>query len=154
MFRKDISPAPEQDKVNTLIGVGTEIKGTVKATGGIRIDGRVDGEILHEGDLVVGEEGVVEATIKTRNATIAGEVKGNVEASGRVEIVSTGKLYGDIIVTTLIINEGAVFDGNCQMRQAEGGDARRKPSVRDRLQSKLGVSEAAATLPTPGVKAE
>lgn len=133
MFRKDLGPGMEQDKVNTLIGVGTEIKGTVKATGGIRIDGRVDGELLHDGDLIVGEEGVVEASIKTRNATIAGEVRGNVEASGRVEIVATGKVLGDIAVTTLIINEGAVFDGSCQMKQGEAGDHGRR-SLKDRVQ--------------------
>ncbi|MCL6580508.1 MAG: polymer-forming cytoskeletal protein [Firmicutes bacterium] len=127
MFRKDIAPAPEQDKVGTIIGVGTEIKGSVRATGGIRIDGRVEGEIHHEGDLIIGEEGVVEASIKTRNATVAGEVHGNVEASGRVEIVSTGKIFGDIVVTTLVINEGAVFDGRCQMRQGEGEGASRRP---------------------------
>jgi len=135
MFRKDMGSSTEQDKVNTLIGVGTEIKGNLKATGGIRIDGRVNGEILHEGDLVVGEEGVVEASIKTRNATIAGEVRGNVEASGRVEIVSTGKLLGDIVVTTLIINEGALFDGHCQMKQGEGGEHGRR-SLKERALSK------------------
>ncbi len=135
MFRKDLGPSGDQDKVNTLIGVGTEIKGNLKATGGIRIDGRVDGEILHDGDLVVGEEGVVEANIKTRNATIAGEVHGNIEASGRVEIVATGKLLGDIVVTTLIINEGALFDGNCQMKQAEGGEHGRRP-IKERTPAK------------------
>ncbi|RJQ07649.1 MAG: polymer-forming cytoskeletal protein [Bacillota bacterium] len=147
MFRKDISPSQEQDKVNTLIGVGTEIKGSIKATGGIRIDGRVDGEILHEGDLVVGEEGYVEASVKTRNATIAGEVRGNIEASGRVEIVSTGKILGDIIVTTLVINEGAVFDGTCQMRQASAAEGQGRRSIRDRIQSRHEASgEVAAGL--------
>lgn len=132
MFKKDTMPAPEQDKVNTLIGLGTEINGTLRANGGIRIDGRVEGEVVNEGDLVVGEEGVLEATVKTRNVTVAGEVRGNIEASGRVEIVATGRLIGDITVNALIIHEGAVFDGNCQMRQAEGNEARRR-SLRDRV---------------------
>jgi len=150
MFKKDASPgAPEHDKVATFIGQGTEIKGDIKAKGSIRIDGHVDGEIDHEGDLVIGEEGVVEATIKTRSVTIAGEARGNIEASGRVnieasgrvEIVSTGRLYGDITVNALIIHEGAVFDGNCQMRQGEGGDARRR-ALRDK--TKTGLSTAGA----------
>jgi len=137
MFKKDASPgAPEHDKVATFIGQGTEIKGDIKAKGSIRIDGHVDGEIDHEGDLVIGEEGVVEATIKTRSVTIAGEARGNIEASGRVEIVSTGRLYGDITVNALIIHEGAVFDGNCQ-----GGDARRR-ALRDK--TKTGLSTAGA----------
>jgi len=143
MFKKDIASPGEPDKVSTIIGVGTEIKGSLKATGGIRIDGRVDGEIHHEGDLVIGEEGVVEAVVKTRNVTIAGELRGNVEASGRVEIVGTGKLLGDIVVNALIINEGAVFEGHCQMRQAEGEGRFRRP-LRDRAQAR---DEAAATSP-------
>lgn len=151
MFRRDVSPTPEQDKVNTLIGVGTEIKGTIKATGGLRVDGRVDGELVHEGDLVVGEEGVVEANIKTRNATIAGEVRGNIEASGRVEIVSTGRLLGDIVVTTLIVNEGAVFDGNCQMRQGEGGEVRPRRPSKERPQVKVGLAEPSPFIPEPKV---
>lgn len=145
MFRKDIAPATEQDKVNTLIGVGTEIKGTVKATSGLRIDGRLEGELLHEGDLVIGEEGVVEANIKARNATIAGEVRGNIEASGRVEIVSTGKVLGDMTVQTLIINEGAMFDGHCQMRQAEGPDAHARRSLKDRAQFKASPAPESGT---------
>ena len=127
MFKKDIASSGEPDKVSTIIGVGTEIKGNLKATGGIRIDGRVDGEVHHDGDLVVGEEGVVEAVIKTRNMTVAGEVRGNIEASGRVELVATGKLQGDIVVNALIINEGAVFDGHCQMRQAGAEGRLRRP---------------------------
>jgi len=149
MFRKDIAPAQEQDKVNTLIGVGTEIKGTIKASGGIRIDGRVDGELHHEGDLIVGEEGVVEATIKTRNATVAGEVRGNIEASGRVEIVSTGKVLGDLVVTTLVINEGAVFDGNCQMRQT-GPDAQGRRSLKGRLPARSGGTPGETSPPVSG----
>jgi cytoskeletal protein CcmA (bactofilin family) len=140
MFRKDIAPTSDQDKVNTLIGVGTEIKGSIKASGGIRIDGRVEGEVLHEGDLIIGEEGVVQANIKTRGATIAGEVRGNVEASGRVEIVSTGKVLGDIIVGTLVINEGAVFDGNCHMGQTDGDVQARR--LKDRF-SKVDSSQTA-----------
>lgn len=140
MFKKDTGPAPEHDKVNTLIGLGTEITGTLKANGGIRIDGRVEGQVVNDGDLVVGEEGVVEASVKTRNVTVAGEIRGNVEASGRVEIVSTGRLVGDITVNALVIHEGAVFDGNCQMRQSESGDARRR-SVRDRVKGTPGEGE-------------
>ena len=150
MFRKDIAPAQEQDKVNTLIGVGTEIKGTIKASGGIRIDGRVDGELHHEGDLIVGEEGVVEATIKTRNATVAGEVRGNIEASGRVEIVSTGRVLGDLVVTTLVINEGAVFDGNCQMRQTGSPDAQGRRSLKGRLQARSGGTPGETSSPVSG----
>jgi cytoskeletal protein CcmA (bactofilin family) len=148
MFRKDVTPSGEPDKVTTIIGLGTEIKGNIKATGGMRIDGRVEGEIHLEGDLVVGEEGVVEAAVKTRNITIAGELRGNVEATGRIEIVSTGRLLGDIVVSALIINEGALFDGNCQMRQAASGERGR------RKDSHLARAEVAASSAPTGTKTE
>ncbi len=153
MFRKDVAQSAEQDKVNTLIGVGTEIKGNVKATGGIRVDGRLEGELVHEGDLIIGEEGVIEAAIKTRNATVAGEIRGNIEATGRVEIISTGKIFGDITVTTLVINEGAVFDGHCQMRQAEAaGEGLGRRSLKERLQVRTSPSTSDVGSPAGGPK--
>lgn len=118
----------EPDKIETIIGKETEFKGTLNSSGAIRIDGRVEGEIHHRGDLVVGEGGIVWAHIKARNVTIAGEVKGNIEAEGRLEIVTTGKLFGDIKVENLIIGDGAVFRGMSEMKT--GDDKAQPPKPR------------------------
>jgi len=117
----------EADKIDTIIGKETEIKGTINSSGAIRIDGRVEGEIHHRGDLVVGEGGVVWAHIKARNVTIAGEVKGNVEAEGRLEIVATGRLFGDIKVENLVIGDGAIFRGMSEMKTPDDKNAAPKP---------------------------
>ncbi len=116
MFKRQ---GPSFDKVDTIIGKGTEFKGTISSAGVVRIDGRVEGEILHRGDLIVGETGTVVANIKARHVTVAGEVRGNVEAEGKLEIVPTGRLFGDVKVAGLVIADGAVFRGASEMRAPE-----------------------------------
>ncbi|MDI3533955.1 MAG: hypothetical protein PWQ82_320 [Thermosediminibacterales bacterium] len=110
-------PAVNTDKVDTVIGKGTEIKGTLNGTGVLRIDGKVEGEININGDLVIGETGKVMADINARHVTAAGEITGNISAEGKLEIISTGKVYGDINVMHLVINDGAVFEGKCEMNK-------------------------------------
>ena len=82
----------------------------------LRVDGRIDGKIVSEsGRLLVGETGYVEAEIRVGGASISGTVSGTLLATKRVEIHSTGKFYGNIHCPALIIEEGAVFEGNCAM---------------------------------------
>ena len=103
------------DKVDTIIGRNNTIKGSIKATGVLRIDGNVDGEVESIGDVVIGESGKVEGNISAKHVTIAGIVEGNIKADANLEILSAGKLIGDIVVGKLIINDGAKFDGKCEM---------------------------------------
>lgn len=104
-------------QVETVIGKGTQIQGTITANSGVRIDGQLDGDLTSSGDVLVGDSGVLNAQVKARNAVIAGLVKGNVEVSEKLELMPTAKLYGDIKVGMLIIGEGAIFKGACEMRQ-------------------------------------
>lgn len=122
MFGKknDIPPKLNTDKVDTIIGKDTEFNGTFHARGVIRIDGKVDGEILTQGDIIVGETGKIIGDIKARHITLAGEMHGNAIVQGRLEITSTGKLFGDIEVSNLVVNDGAVFDGKCEMKNDKG----------------------------------
>lgn len=113
------------DQVATIIGSETSFKGNITSQGTVRIDGQHEGELTTAGDLVVGEGGNLETLVKARNALIAGVVKGNIEVSDRLELLPTAKVYGDIKVGTLTINEGAVFRGACNMIKettAEGND--------------------------------
>lgn len=103
------------DKIDTLVGKDTTFAGTITATGTIRIDGEFRGEIKAKGDLVIGENGKVEAMIEARNVLIGGYVKGNILAAGKTELSSTARLYGDIKVKNLIIEEGAIYKGACLM---------------------------------------
>ncbi len=105
------------DQVGTIIGNDTSLKGNITSQGTIRIDGHHEGELATAGDLVVGEGGRLQAQIKARNALVAGMINGNVDVSEKLELLPTAKVYGDIKVGTLTINEGAVFRGACQMLQ-------------------------------------
>lgn len=103
------------DKINTLIGKDTVFQGTITATGTIRVEGKVNGEIKTKGDLVIGETGELEASVEANNVLLAGYLKGDIHAEGKVDLAPTGKLYGDMKVKNLLIEEGATFKGNCTM---------------------------------------
>lgn len=98
-----------------FLGKGTEFDGKLVIKGSIRIDGTFKGEISGEGTLIIGEGARIEADIAVDNLLIFGDVKGNFEIKDRVEICSTGKLFGKLKTPAFIVQEGAIFDGDCQM---------------------------------------
>ncbi len=93
-----------------------QIEGTIKFDGSMRIDGNVKGEISTEnGELVVSESGIINATITTKNAVIGGHVDGNIIVSDKVVLKKKAHLIGDLQAKTLAIEEGAVFVGRCNV---------------------------------------
>jgi cytoskeletal protein CcmA (bactofilin family) len=98
-----------------FLGKGTEFDGKLIMRGAIRIDGEFKGEILGTGTLIIGEGAHVEADLSVDNLLIFGDVKGNCHINEKVEICSTGKLFGNVKTPALIVQEGAMFDGDCQM---------------------------------------
>lgn len=115
MFRKKEAFISGDERVDTIIGKETKLKGSLQATGTVRIDGHFEGDIITQGNIIVGESGIVKATIKARNCTVAGEVNGDIAADLKLEIVSSGKVTGNIQCENLLIGEGAVFHGTCEM---------------------------------------
>jgi len=106
---------PNPDKVDTLVGNKTVFEGKLHAYGGIRIDGTVKGEIECQGVLVVGNAGKIEANITSDSAIVGGEVIGNITAKDRLEIISQGRVVGDIATSHLVIADGVIFEGSCRM---------------------------------------
>jgi cytoskeletal protein CcmA (bactofilin family) len=116
MFGKRDEGLPlSMDKVDTIIGKGTEFSGTIKASGLLRIEGKVEGEIESSGDVVLAEGSEVNAELKARHSVIAGTYSGNISLEGKLEIRATGKVRGDVRVAGLVIEDGAHFDGKCEM---------------------------------------
>jgi len=107
------------DKIETLIGRGTQFQGVITAQGTVRVDGVFTGEIKTQGDVVIGDDGTLEANVEARNVLISGQIKGNLTATGKIELTPTGKVIGDIKVKNLIIDEGAVFRGSCLMEASK-----------------------------------
>ena len=102
--------------IESTIGPNTHIKGDVQGDGGLRVDGIVEGTIELTGNLIVTESAKIRADIKAGNISVAGAVQGNVTAT-RVEILDTGRVWGDLTVKSLLVNEGAYFRGQTIMPQ-------------------------------------
>ena len=99
----------------TQIGHSVTIKGDISGNSDVRVAGNVIGGISIEGELIVERQGMVEADIKTTTAVVAGSVKGNIDCSDKLILESTSQFEGNIKTKRLIIQEGAIFQGNCQM---------------------------------------
>jgi cytoskeletal protein CcmA (bactofilin family) len=109
-------PAP-MDRVTTVLGPETIIKGRLTGSGGVRIEGSFEGEISLQGLLVVGENGKVTCeSIVATIVVIAGAVKGNISAE-KIEIRSTGRVWGDVVTTAFATQEGAFLRGQVQMEE-------------------------------------
>ncbi|MHB8157798.1 MAG: bactofilin family protein [Desulfocucumaceae bacterium] len=124
--KKKVEEKIDFDKIDTLIGKDTVFLGNISATGTIRIDGAVRGDIKTNGDLVVSDTGKIEADVEARNILMAGYLRGNVIAEGLVDLASTAKLFGDIQVKKLNIEEGALFKGNCLMDTASQDNSQKE----------------------------
>jgi len=103
----------EEFQVNSVIGEGAEFIGEFRFPGLIRIDGKFRGLIDTEGKVLVGKTGIIDTDIKARIVVAGGEVRGNIFASERVTLLSSCKLYGDIVTPRLVVEEGVTFHGKC-----------------------------------------
>jgi len=102
-------------KISGFIDKDTEIIGDIKFKENFRIDGIFKGKILSGGGLIIGETGEVEADIEVISIAINGRVKGSIKAKERIEIFSKGRVIGSVASPKLLIEDGAFFQGSCQM---------------------------------------
>ena len=116
--------------VNTVIGEGTTLKGDVKVEGSIEIDGEYEGTIDATDTLIVGGSGKVDGDATVANAVIGGHMYGNVFASGKIELRRGSQLLGAIKTRGLVIEDGVVFQGNCQMGDVVEAPSRRRSERR------------------------
>ncbi|MFY8216296.1 MAG: bactofilin family protein [Chthoniobacterales bacterium] len=92
-----------------------EIKGTIKFESELIFDGKIDGEILSEGALVIGKNAEVRGEVKTKSVTVHGTVLGNITVSERAELKSSSQLTGDLTAARIVIEEGATFIGKSEV---------------------------------------
>jgi len=103
------------EDLNGFMDEGTEFIGELRFRDTFRVDGRVKGKIVSENTLVVGETARIEADIDCGTISIKGSVTGRVQGRQRVELLAGAKLHGTIISPRLVIEEGAYFEGDCDM---------------------------------------
>ena len=125
MFRKkdeptpNLEPMPSTSRVTSIIGEGTSWKGEISGSGGIRIEGLYEGEIDLDGMIIVDRKGRVESDlIKADTVIVAGAVRSNIHAN-KVEIRSTGRVWGDVTTIKFSTEEGAYLRGKIQMEEEE-----------------------------------
>lgn len=117
MFGREKTRFPSStpvSKIETIIGPNAYFRGEVQSDGGIRIDGIFEGSIDLTGNLVIGEGAKIVADVKANNISISGAIKGNISGN-RVEILETGRVWGDLTVNSLLLNEGAYLRGQTMM---------------------------------------
>jgi cytoskeletal protein CcmA (bactofilin family) len=102
-------------KISGFIDRDTEITGEIKFKENFRIDGVFKGKILSGNGLIIGESGEVEADIDVITIAVNGRVKGTIKAKERIEIFAKGRVIGSVAAPKLIIEDGAFFQGSCQM---------------------------------------
>lgn len=98
-----------------VIQKGTVIKGEIESAGNIRIDGTLVGTLTTKAKLVVGSTGDILGDVFCQNANLEGKVEGRVEVVGQLYLKSTALIDGDIVTKKLVVEEGAQFNGSCQM---------------------------------------
>jgi cytoskeletal protein CcmA (bactofilin family) len=119
------APAPvSAANTSAYLDAGSRISGKLSFETPARIDGQVDGEINAKDSLTIGESAVVAAQIKADSVIVAGKVSGDIVAIRRIEIRPSAKVLGNITAPSLVINEGALFEGHCAM-QADAHDDRK-----------------------------
>ncbi len=122
--------AASSSMISTIIGNNSKIEGLLLTSDSTRVDGLLQGKILSESSVIIGEHGVIKGDIKAVDILVAGTVYGNLKADARIEITGTGRVLGDLFTKTLVIDEGASFRGNCSMDVAdEAGNSQNFASV-------------------------
>lgn len=107
--------------LNGFLDRGSSFKGELEFEDTMRIDGRFNGRVRSKNELIVGESAHIEGEIHVGRIAISGTVVGKIIADQRVEIHRNGRVYSDIETPALIIEEGAIFQGNCVMGDQKAG---------------------------------
>ncbi len=109
------SGTPEQAEITAFIGKGTEFKGVLSFEGTIRVDGKVDGEIISKDTLIASDGAFLQGEIAVGTLILSGKIVGNINAGQKVHLLAPANLQGNIKTPKLIIEEGVTFDGKCEM---------------------------------------
>ncbi len=118
------------DDIIAFLGKGTEFKGVMTYEGTVRVDGKIEGEIITKGTLVVGDTALINAEISAGVIISSGKITGNLVAKEKVQLLNGAVLAGSIKSPVLLIEEGAKFNGTCDMgKEQEDFSSMRSPVV-------------------------
>ncbi|HLX96065.1 MAG TPA: polymer-forming cytoskeletal protein [Verrucomicrobiae bacterium] len=98
-----------------ILNADVEIKGNIKFSGELTLDGKLDGEIHTDGALNLGDSAVINGNINAQSVVVRGKVHGNISAREKIEIKSKAELFGDIRASKLVIEEGVTYVGKTEV---------------------------------------
>jgi cytoskeletal protein CcmA (bactofilin family) len=123
------------DKIETIIGPNTNFDGHLQCDGSVRIDGVCEGGVIKTvGNVIVSPNAMVAANIEARNVSVSGAVTGKIQASDRLEILSTGRVWGDVEVGSFLLDEDGYFRGRLVMKE--------EPEIPRQLANKVSAAES------------
>jgi cytoskeletal protein CcmA (bactofilin family) len=114
VFGREKRPVP-LDRIEVAIGPTANITGDLECDGVVKIEGIYQGSIKTVSNVVISDKARVDAHIEAENVSVSGQVKGSIVARGRLEILSSGKVWADVIVTSFLLDEGGKLHGGLQM---------------------------------------
>jgi cytoskeletal protein CcmA (bactofilin family) len=141
-------------EINTLLGRGSEFEGKLTFEGTVRIDGTLRGEVFSDDVLIVGEGARVEAEIDVGEIIVQGQVMGNIRAKRSIELLTPGRVKGDLTTPSLQIDKGVIFEGRCFMEGvSERASAGTSMAAARKQQAEI-IMEAGAPPPPPKGQAQ
>jgi cytoskeletal protein CcmA (bactofilin family) len=152
MFKRNTTPIAKEppqpvqavERITSVLGSGVIWHGSISGSGGVRIEGAFEGEIALRGLLVVGETGRVTCqNVRANTVIVAGAVRGNITTQ-KLEIRGTGRVWGDVITTAFVTEEGAFLRGQIRMEETVELDL---GPVTETTQSEAAVAESIAATP-------
>jgi cytoskeletal protein CcmA (bactofilin family) len=112
------SDAPVRSTNVNMIGEGTTVRGTIEADGDLRVAGLVNGNIRCKGKVIVAQTGKISGDLSAEEADIAGHVKGQLAIQRKLSLRNGCEVEGDIFTKSLLIEDGALYEGRCIMRES------------------------------------
>jgi cytoskeletal protein CcmA (bactofilin family) len=114
----------KQSDLNGFLDSGSHLEGELRFEASFRVDGKLTGIVRSEGDLIVGESGEVEGELHVGQVFVSGTVRGTIRASRRIQIAPNGKVFAEMDTPSLVIEDGATFEGHCAMNRNGTDNAR------------------------------
>ena len=123
------SSSAKRGKLTAFLDEGSEIEGKYTFSGTVLLNGRFQGEIASPDTLIIGDRGVVNASVRAGTLVVTGELVGDVHASERVELSGKARVFGDLEAPVVVLEEGAIFEGRCRMPRPDAAESAHDGSV-------------------------
>lgn len=142
---KGSSTTGEVDGPGTTVGVNVALSGTLKDQNDIHVYGLIDGEVISEKTVTIGKTAQVKGPVRGQMVTIAGVVRGSIDASEKLELLDTAKVFGSISTKDLVIHSGAAFVGKCTMPSDSGESIEEEPITDEKTETEPETDTATDT---------